>query len=424
MGCGGSKSVKEKDNNQPSTNSAQVKTNQKIENKEQEQQIQNNQQVQETQNKENNQQLENKQELENKQQIQNNQESKKEPTINKELLKDENIELLKFTSNSLDFKKLQLMELAEHNYLRSLHNAPPLILNEELNEMAQKYAETIAKKNVLQHSSHRELKGKKGEWVGENLFYSSSSGQLEYPGGDMSKAWYDEIHDYNFKTGKPKKSGDVVGHFTQLVWKDSKEVGFGIAFNGNVCFGVANYYPGGNFNNLELEQVGNLIEVKSKSCKDLFQLESVLKRELDVINEYRKMHQVDSLELDRTLCNKATSHAEYMGKTGNFQVYEENGKWENWTNWTKMNLIRGALYKGGEGVKKWYKLLKDYDFNNKSAKDKSRSFYINMGVALIWKRFTKVGFGYYFKEDNLFICALFDGLVTSPQNNYVFPPIC
>lgn len=146
MGCGGSKSVKEKDNNQPSTNSAQVKTNQKIENKEQEQQIQNNQQVQETQNKENNQQLENKQELENKQQIQNNQESKKEPTINKELLKDENIELLKFTSNSLDFKKLQLMELAEHNYLRSLHNAPPLILNEELNEMAQKYAETIEKK--------------------------------------------------------------------------------------------------------------------------------------------------------------------------------------------------------------------------------------------------------------------------------------
>ena len=170
-----------------------------------------------------------------------------------------------------------------------------------------------------------------------------------------------EIHDYNFKTGKPKKSGDVVGHFTQLVWKDSKEVGFGIAFNGNVCFGVANYYPGGNFNNLELEQVGNLIEVQSKSCKDLFQLESVLKRELDVINEYRKMHQVDSLELDRTLCNKATSHAEYMGKTGNFQVYEENGKWENWTNWTKMNLIRGAVYKGGEGVKKWYKLLKDYD---------------------------------------------------------------
>jgi hypothetical protein len=47
-----------------------------------------------------------------------------------------------------------------------------------------------------------------------------------------------------------------------------------------------------------------------------------------------------------------------------------------------------------------------------------------MGVSLIWKRFTKVGFGYYFKEDNLFICALFDGLVTSPQNNYVFPPIC
>ena len=40
----------------------------------------------------------------------------------------------------MDLNKLRQIELEEHNYLRSLHDAPPLKLNDELNEMAQKYA--------------------------------------------------------------------------------------------------------------------------------------------------------------------------------------------------------------------------------------------------------------------------------------------
>ena len=40
----------------------------------------------------------------------------------------------------------------------------------------------------------------------------------------MSDSRYSEIKDYNFDTGE--KTG-VVCDFTQLVWKDSKEVGFG-----------------------------------------------------------------------------------------------------------------------------------------------------------------------------------------------------
>jgi hypothetical protein len=37
------------------------------------------------------------------------------------------------------------------------------------------------------------------------------------------------------------------GHFSQLVWKSSREVGFGIAKdNRGIYYAVANYHPAGN----------------------------------------------------------------------------------------------------------------------------------------------------------------------------------
>ena len=115
-------------------------------------------------------------------------------------------------------------------------------------------------------------------------------------------------------------------------------------------------------------------------------------------------------------------HAEIMGKTGRQCIYDGNRKFENWRNWEIFHLRRGCVYKGGESVKKWYNKLKEYDFQTCSAKDKNNSFYVNMGVWIIHKKFTKIGIGYYFKDDNtLYTCALFDGYVSSSQNGSVFP---
>ena len=61
-----------------------------------------------------------------------------------------NIELQSFTSENLDLNKLRQLELEEHNYLRNLHTSHPLKLNDELNEIAQKYAEILIKKSMLQ----------------------------------------------------------------------------------------------------------------------------------------------------------------------------------------------------------------------------------------------------------------------------------
>ena len=64
----------------------------------------------------------------------------------------------------------------------------------------------------------------------------------------MSKSWYDEIKDYDFIKGQSK--GGVIDHFTLLIWKVSKEDGFGIEMDNVNVNTVANYYPSGIFNNL------------------------------------------------------------------------------------------------------------------------------------------------------------------------------
>ena len=50
----------------------------------------------------------------------------------------------------------------------------------------------------------------------------------------------------------------AVGHFTQVVWKDSRRLGVGIAFgnSGRTAIIVANYYPRGNYQGQFAQQVG------------------------------------------------------------------------------------------------------------------------------------------------------------------------
>ncbi|KAF6730593.1 Golgi-associated plant pathogenesis-related protein 1 [Oryzias melastigma] len=65
-------------------------------------------------------------------------------------------------------------------------------------------------------------------------------------GKEAVEAWYSEIKDYNF--AKPGfQSG--TGHFTQVVWKNSTELGVGMATDGKSVFVVGQYHPAGNFTN-------------------------------------------------------------------------------------------------------------------------------------------------------------------------------
>jgi uncharacterized protein YkwD len=126
------------------------------------------------------------------------------------------------------------IDLQKHNQLRAKHHAPPLVLSSWLSQRAQNWADHLAGVQKLQHSDCM-VNGKR---VGENIYWTSGTAN----GGEATKRWYDEVKSYNYSNGEgtwPK-----CGHFTQVAWKYSKEVGFGYR-NGYV---VANYYPPGNLN--------------------------------------------------------------------------------------------------------------------------------------------------------------------------------
>ena len=129
-----------------------------------------------------------------------------------------------------------------HNEYRAKHSAPPLIINEEINKIAQQYAEHLASIDTMAHSTNH----LNGERLGENLYWYCGT---QIDGAEMTTSWYDEIAEYDFNNPGFQKG---TSHFTQVIWKDSKEVGFGYAQSATgAYFGVANYLPGGNIDTSE-----------------------------------------------------------------------------------------------------------------------------------------------------------------------------
>ena len=132
--------------------------------------------------------------------------------------------------------------LKTHNEYRAKHGSPPLTINEEINEIAQRYAEHLASIDIMQHSDNK----LNGEELGENLYLCCG---MQIDGAEMTRSWYEEIEQYDFNNPGFKKE---TGHFTQVIWKESKEVGFGYAQSASgAYFGVANYFPAGNINTSE-----------------------------------------------------------------------------------------------------------------------------------------------------------------------------
>lgn len=72
-----------------------------------------------------------------------------------------------------------------------------------------------------------------------------SSG-MEVTGATAVQAWYDEINDYPSYYGESAvdNATGVVGHFTQVVWKDSTNLGCGVGCSAdNAAYVVCNYTP-------------------------------------------------------------------------------------------------------------------------------------------------------------------------------------
>jgi len=131
--------------------------------------------------------------------------------------------------------------LDTHNKLRAKHRAGKLKLNSELCTIAQKWAEHLSTISTLQHSSGNH----KGQPLGENIASKWGSNGADYTGEEAVQQWYSEESAYDYSG---KSNAGASGHFTQVVWKGSEELGIGKAADskGRV-YVVANYSPAGNY---------------------------------------------------------------------------------------------------------------------------------------------------------------------------------
>jgi pathogenesis-related protein 1 len=133
---------------------------------------------------------------------------------------------------------------AAHNTLRARIGIPSLKWSGQLADSALKWA------NHLAGTSCRLMQS--GSGYGENLYWASpttsSNGTKKVQNIAEQKVvntWADEAKGYNYASNSCR--GGACGNYTQVIWKDTREVGCGMALcNDNAQIWVCNYSPAGN----------------------------------------------------------------------------------------------------------------------------------------------------------------------------------
>jgi uncharacterized protein YkwD len=132
--------------------------------------------------------------------------------------------------------------LALHNRARDEAGVPRLVWSNKLAQDAQVWARQLAHDGRMYHSSHEQSGGE-----GENLWM----GSVGYYGAEtMIGAFVDEKQHY-VHAAFPQVSNtgrwQDVGHYTQVVWRDTQQVGCAIARGEKDDFLVCRYWPAGNW---------------------------------------------------------------------------------------------------------------------------------------------------------------------------------
>lgn len=134
----------------------------------------------------------------------------------------------------------QLLSL--HNRARDEAGVPRLAWSNKLAQEAQGWAQLLAREGRMRHASHEEAND-----AGENLWMGSAG----YFGPDaMIGAFVDERQHYvHAAFPQVSRTGrwQDVGHYTQLVWRNTQQVGCAVARGERDDFLVCRYWPAGNW---------------------------------------------------------------------------------------------------------------------------------------------------------------------------------
>lgn len=130
--------------------------------------------------------------------------------------------------------------LSAHNRYRTEVGISPLQWSDTLAASAQSYAETLAASNRFAHSDT--------DGYGENLWKGTAGA---YSMTDMVNSWGEEkayfIPNAPFPEVSTTDNWQDVGHYTQIIWEATTEVGCGLATGSGWDILVCHYSPPGNF---------------------------------------------------------------------------------------------------------------------------------------------------------------------------------
>ena len=132
--------------------------------------------------------------------------------------------------------------LAAHNVARAEVAVPAVELDAALSAAAQDYAEILIANGRFEHSP-----GSSRPNQGENLWAGTASA---FTFQDMVDAWIDEKRFFvagTFPDVSTTSRWEDVGHYTQIIWRETTKIGCGIASNSQRDVLVCRYSPPGNF---------------------------------------------------------------------------------------------------------------------------------------------------------------------------------
>lgn len=123
--------------------------------------------------------------------------------------------------------------VAAHNAVRARLKLEPLVWSGKLAQAAQEWADTLLKDGTFRHPAS-------SPW-GQNLYEIYRD---EYLPDQVVSGWAAEAANYDYKTNR---CADVCGHYTQIVWRDTKQVGCAVARREGREIWVCDYSPPGNY---------------------------------------------------------------------------------------------------------------------------------------------------------------------------------
>ena len=146
-----------------------------------------------------------------------------------------------WSGRAADRSNLAARLLSAHNGERRAVGLPALTWNPKLANDARGWAVELARSGKFRHSAWDSRKGQ-----GENLFMGTAGA---YAAEEMIGYFIGERR--HFRPGvfpEVSRTGrwQDVGHYTQLIWPETREVGCAVVAGGGQDYLVCRYFPTGN----------------------------------------------------------------------------------------------------------------------------------------------------------------------------------